>query len=199
MRLRKDFLKSLENNKTKEREILEYNNNAVKISKMRKEQNKEKEVYHSKEFNEFVEHQAVNHKINLISQQDKYETKRQQKDFMFIKNRSISVKKMIEDIISKYNENNQSNSPEMIELKQMLSAIQKCLFDIEKGESMKPGDLDSFSRDVHNKNNFILSWQIQNKKITEIENKLKEKQYLHYIQQKLDEENDEINRKYLKK
>ena len=125
MRLRQDHLRSLEQNKVREKEILDYNNNAVKISKIVKEQHREKEVYHSKEFNDFVEHQAINHKINLLSQQDKYETKRQQKDFMFIRNRTISVKKMIEDIIAQYNEKGQSSSSEMQELKQMLSAAQK--------------------------------------------------------------------------
>ena len=199
MRLRQDHLRSLEQNKVREKEILDYNNNAAKISKIVKEQHREKEVYHSKEFNDFVEHQAINHKINLLSQQDKYETKRQQKDFMFIRNRTISVKKMIEDIIAQYNEKGQSSSSEMQELKQMLSAAQKCLVDLEIGESLKPGDLDSFSRDVHSKTNFILGWQIQNKKITEIENKLKDKQYSQFIQNKIGEEMDELNKKYVKK
>lgn len=143
--MRQDHLRTLEQNKIREKEILDYNNNAVKISKIIKEQHKEKEVYHSKEFNDFVEHQAVNHKINLISQQDKYETKRQQKDFMFIRNRTIAAKKMIEEIIAQHTDKGQTSSAEMLELKQMLSSVQKCLIDLDIGESLKPGDLDTFS------------------------------------------------------
>ena len=188
-----DNLRSVEQNKAREKNIVEYNSNAAKIMKLKLEQNKEKERFHSEEFNNFIESQAVNHKINLTSQKEKYETKRQLKDFMFIKNRTNAVKNMIEEIIEKYRENGQTDSSEFSELMQMQSAVRKCIFDLESGESIIPGDLDSFSRDVHNKTNSILSWQINNKKINEIEQKLKDKQYSRFLKQKIETEINQIN------
>lgn len=54
-------------------------------------------------------------------------------------------------------------------------------------------------KDVHSKTNYILDWQIHNKKITEIEKRLKDKEYSNFIKHKADEEVNEINQKYLKK
>ena len=160
---RNDHLRSVEKNKVREKDILQYNSNAAKMLKLKLEQNKEKDKFHSKEFDSFIESQAVLHKINLTSQKEKYETKRQQKDFMFIKNRTNVVRHMIEETIEKYKENDLTNSSEFSELLQMQAAIKKWMADLEAGESIIPGDLDSFSRDVHRKANSILSWQIQSK------------------------------------
>ena len=50
--------------------------------------------------------------------------------------------------------------------------------DLENGEQLKPNELSKLSRDVHNsKTNFILDWQVHDKKISEIELKLKDKEY----------------------
>lgn len=81
----------------------------------------------------------------------------------------------------------------------MQTFVKKALHDLEKGEQVKPGDLDHFSRDVHSKNTFILDWQIHNKKITEIENKLKDREYYRFIKNKADEEVNMINLNYAKK
>lgn len=194
-----DHLRSVEQNKVREKNILEYNSNAAKMLKLKHEHNKEKDKYHSEEFNNFVEAQAINHKINLTSQKEKYESKRQQKDFVAIKNRTNAVKNTIEEIIDKYKENEQTDSAEYKELMQMQTAVRKWINDLESGENITIGGLDSFSRDIHNKTNSILSWQINNKKIAEIEQKLKDKEYVRFIKQKIDTEINEVNRMHLRK
>ena len=77
--------------------------------------------------------------------------------------------------------------------------LNKCLIDLEKGEQLRPNNLDSFLKDVHSKTNYILDWQVHNKKISEIEKKLKDKEYYNFVKYKADEEVNEINQKYLKK
>jgi G3E family GTPase len=51
-------------------------------------------------------------------------------------------------------------------------------------------------REVHNKNNIILDWQIQDKKITEIENKLKDREYSKFIKYLADAETSLINKQF---
>lgn len=196
LRIRTDYIHKLEKNKTRERDILDYNNNAAKMVKMRREHHKEKEKYFSKQFNELIENQAVTHKINRTSQQDKYETKRQTQDLLFLRNRTSSVKKTIDDLIAKYKEANKIDSDEMRELMEMQSSIRKCLIDVDKAESMHPNNLDSFAKDVHSKTNVILDWQVHNKKITAIEAKLKDKEYFNFIRSQADAEIEQINREY---
>lgn len=74
-RLRMDFLNKYEKNRAREKDILEYNNNALKMLKLRQKQHKEKEKYYGDQYNNYVESQAVSHIINRTSQQEKYETK----------------------------------------------------------------------------------------------------------------------------
>lgn len=198
-RLRMDNLRKLEKNKVRERDILEYNNNTLKMLKMRQQHKKEKDKYYSEEFNNHVEKQAVTHLLNRTSQQEKYESKRQQRDFMALKDRTIAVKNKVDDLINKYREANNDNSPQMKELLEMQTTIRKCVIDLNKGEKMQPTSLDTYSKEIQSKNNVILDWQVNNKKIAEIEKKLMDKEYYEYIRNKLDQEVDEINRNYLKK
>lgn len=123
MRLRMDQMKKLEQNKVREKDILQYNNNAVKMLKMRQQNHKDKEKYFSEQFNSFVENQAVSHIINRTSQQEKYETKRQMRDFMVLKDRTLAVKKTIDDLIFKYTEMDKSHSTNMKELLDMQTTI----------------------------------------------------------------------------
>jgi len=167
--------------------------------KKQKDQFREEEKYYSKEFNDFIEHQDISHKLNLTRQQEKYEAKRQYNDFMFLKERTLNVKHMVDSIIAKHHEHGQSNSTEMNELYQMQISIRKCIHDLEKGEQLKPSDLDTYNREVQNKNTFILDWQIQDKKITEIENKLKDREYCEFVKYKVNEEVDQINMNYMRK
>jgi len=195
-RLRNDFLRKREENKVREHDIMEYNTNISKMHKMKQLQKKEKDKYYSKEYNDLIETQAVNHIINRTSQQEKYETKRQQSDFIVLRTRTLSVKKTIDDLISQYQEMSQGNSSEMRELLEMQSTLRKWLMDIERGDQMKPTSLDSLMREVHSKNNVILDWQIHDKKITAIENKLKDKEYYKYVKSLADEETSLINQQY---
>lgn len=58
-RLRNDYLRKQEQNRVREKDILEYNKNALKMQQMRKEHNREKDKYYSEQFNQFVENQAL--------------------------------------------------------------------------------------------------------------------------------------------
>ena len=124
-RLRNEQLRKFEQNRIREKDILQYNNNAAKMKKMSQEHNKVRDKYYSKEFNDFVEKQSINHLLNLTSQQEKYETKRQYKDFLVLKDRTLHVKNIVDDLIAKYNEAGNDNSTDMKELLQMQSSIRK--------------------------------------------------------------------------
>ena len=78
----------------------------------------------------------------------------------------------------------------------MQATVRKCLTDLDQGQSLNPHSLDTFSREIESKNKFILDWQIQNKKITEIENKLKDKEYYNFIKFQADAEIDQLNREF---
>ena len=95
------------------------------MSKLKDIQNKERDKYYSKEFNDFVENQAITHKLNLTSQQEKYETKRQYNDFLVLRDRTLHVKNIIDKLIFKYTENGENNSNDMTELIQMQTSIRK--------------------------------------------------------------------------
>ena len=125
MRLRSEHQRKVERNRIRERDILQYNNNAIKMSKLKDIQNKERDKYYSKEFNDFVENQAITHKLNLTSQQEKYETKRQYNDFLVLRDRTLHVKNIIDKLIFKYTENGENNSNDMTELIQMQTSIRK--------------------------------------------------------------------------
>jgi hypothetical protein len=199
LRFRTDLINKLEKNKVRERDISDYNDNAVRMVKQRRELRKEKDKYQAEQFNQFVEKQAVTHKINRASQQDKYETKRQAQDLMHLRRRSILVKKTIDDLIAQYKDVNNQDTDEMQELIDMQSTIKKCVIDVEKAEQMHPNSLDSFAKDVHSKTNVILDWQRHNKKITAIEDKLKEKEHYKFIRSQADAEINEMNRDYAMK
>ena len=176
-KLRTDFYNNQVKNKMKERDILHYNNQATKILKMRMEQNKAKDVVHGKEFNKLIENQANTHLKNRTSQQGKYEVKRQAQDLLAFKERTLRVKKTVDDLITKHIELNGDKATDLEELKQMQVVIKKCLIDIEKAEQLQPTNPNSITREVSYKTNIILDWQIQNKKIAEIEVKLNDKEY----------------------
>ena len=176
-KLRTDFYNNQVKNKMKERDILHYNNQATKVLKMRMEQNKAKDVVHGKEFNKLIENQANTHLRNRTSQQGKYEVKRQAQDLLAFKERTLRVKKTVDDLITKHIELNGDKATDLEELKQMQVVIKKCLIDIEKAEQLQPTNPNSITREVSYKTNIILDWQIQNKKIAEIEVKLNDKEY----------------------
>ena len=176
-KLRTDFYNNQVKNKIKERDILHYNNQATKILKMRMEQNKAKDVVHGKEFNKLIENQANTHLRNRTSQQGKYEVKRQAQDLLAFKERTLRVKKTVDDLITKHIELNGDKATDLEELKQMQVVIKKCLIDIEKAEQLQPTNPNSITREVSYKTNIILDWQIHNKKIAEIEVKLNDKEY----------------------
>lgn len=176
-KLRTDFYNNQVKNKMKERDILHYNNQATKVLKMRMEQNKAKDVVHGKEFNKLIENQANTHLRNRTSQQGKYEVKRQAQDLLAFKERTLRVKKTVDDLITKHIELNGDKATDLEELKQMQVVIKKCLIDIEKAEQLQPTNPNSITREVSYKTNIILDWQIHNKKIAEIEVKLNDKEY----------------------
>ena len=176
-KLRTDFYNNQVKNKMKERDILHYNNQATKVLKMRMEQNKAKDVVHGKEFNKLIENQANTHLRNRTSQQGKYEVKRQAQDLLAFKERTLRVKKTVDDLITKHIELNGDKATDLEELKQMQVVIKKCLIDIEKAEQLQPTNPNSMTREVSYKTNIILDWQIHNKKIAEIEVKLNDKEY----------------------
>jgi hypothetical protein len=124
-RLRMDFIKKKQENQMRERDILEYNTNAMKIHKMKQMQKREKDKYYSKEFNDFVENQAVSHIINRTSQREKYETKRQERDIIVLKERTLTIKRTLDNLIDQYKELNQQDSTEMRELQDMQTTVKK--------------------------------------------------------------------------
>ncbi len=190
-RLRTDFMNKKIKNKIQERDILAYNAQAVKQRKIKNEYKKVQDKFYSEQFNEHVENQAATYLLNRTNQQGKYETKRQDQDLLAFKERTLKVKRQLDEIISK---NSSSDPSDREELLKMQGVLKTCLCDIEKAEKVHPTDPNSLTREVNFKANMILDWQVHNKKISEIEDKLNDKEYKNYLQWQADNEIDIMNK-----
>lgn len=70
---------------------------------------------------------------------------------------------------------------------------------MKKAEQVHPKNPNFLSREVSYKTNIILDWQINNRKIVDIEIKLNDKEYKNYLKRQADAEMDLSNQEYFMK
>ena len=85
---------------------MEYNNNAARMMKRKLDIKREKDRFYGQQYNELVENQAKSHLINRTAQQGRFETKRQVQDLKGFHDRTMTVKRTVDDLIEKYKQNN---------------------------------------------------------------------------------------------